>query len=255
MAVCNTVVVAKKPHHDKMNDVGQIENSNAECSVQITEAADCDVNASADQDPSSSIDSALCSFSSTAHIVPPALTSTPVVTSNVVEAINMTPKRPGSLFSFTGTRAVSCQICSLLHFPIFCYAGRPSSRYRPSSQLAQQQNIQRPLSPIDSSAETTPSESPAPPQRPRFLQLPGLASAHSFFLLRRSSTPSSDISQAATPILERKQLYEAESPDELSLVDAACIYNIRLLQRSVHHVVVSLPGNSKLSDALPRTQL
>ena len=120
--------------------------------------------------------------------------------------------------------------------------GRASSRYRPSTHLANQQNIQRPLSPIDSSAETTPSESPAPPQRPRFLQLPSLASAHSFFNMRRSSTPSSDVSQTATPITERKQLYEAESPDELSLVDAACTYNIRLLQRSVHHVVVSLPG-------------
>jgi len=125
---------------------------------------------------------------------------------------------------------------------IYNISGRASSRYRPSTHLANQQNIQRPLSPIDSSAETTPSESPAPPQRPRFLQLPSLASAHSFFNMRRSSTPSSDVSQTATPVAERKQLYEAESPDELSLVDAACTYNIRLLQRSVHHVIVSLPG-------------
>lgn len=124
-------------------------------------------------------------------------------------------------------------------------AGRHSSRYRPSNQLTQQQqSIQRPLSPIDSSAETTPSESPAPPLRPRFLQLPSLASAHSFFSLRRSSTPTSDISisQPATPSSDRKQLYEAESPDELALIDAACTYCIRLIQRSVHHVAVSVPG-------------
>ena len=61
--------------------------------------------------------------------------------------------------------------------------------------------------------------------------------------MRRASTPSSDVSQTATPIAERKQLYEAESPDELSLVDAACTYNIRLLQRSIYHVIVSLPGD------------
>lgn len=124
--------------------------------------------------------------------------------------------------------------------------GRHSSRYRPSNQLAhQQQSIhQRPLSPIDSSAETTPSESPAPPLRPRFLQLPSLASAQSFFSLRRSSTPTSDVSnsQPATPSSDRKHLYEAESPDELALIDASCTYNIRLFQRSVHHVVVSVPG-------------
>jgi len=43
---------------------------------------------------------------------------------------------------------------------------------------------------------------------------------------------------------ERKQLYEAESPDELALIDAACVYNIRLMQRSSHHVTVSLAGPS-----------
>lgn len=108
---------------------------------------------------------------------------------------------------------------------------------------SQQLNAQRPLSPIDSSAETTPSESPAPPLRPRFLQLPSLASAHSFFTLRRSSTPSSDVSSLpATPSSERKYLYEAESPDELALIDASCAYNIRLVQRSAHHVAVYLPG-------------
>lgn len=119
-------------------------------------------------------------------------------------------------------------------------AGRHSARYRPSNQ----HNIQRPLSPIDSSAETTPSESPAPSLRPRFLQLPSLASAQSFFSLRRSSTPTSDISNSlpATPSSDRKNFYEAESPDELALIDASCCYNIRLFQRSVHHVAVSLPG-------------
>jgi len=226
MAVCNTVVVAKKPHHDKMNDTGQIENSAVECSVQVTEVADCDATVAFEEnDPCPSMESVSSSLSSTTLIIPTILTSTPLATQHINEAINLTPKRPGSLFSFPG---------------------RASSRYRPSTHLANQQNIQRPLSPIDSSAETTPSESPAPPQRPRFLQLPSLASAHSFFNMRRASTPSSDVSQTATPIAERKQLYEAESPDELSLVDAACTYNIRLLQRSIYHVIVSLPGEGEV---------
>jgi phospholipid-translocating ATPase len=49
-------------------------------------------------------------------------------------------------------------------------------------------------------------------------------------------------SQPATPSSDRKHLYEADSPDELALVDASCLYSIRLFQRSVHHVV-SMPGS------------
>ena len=224
MAVCNTVVVAKKPHRDRMNEDGiQVNNSTAidgtaHMSQAIITGDDDEGSITISlREPSPSIDSN--SMSSTTLIIPPAqATSTPA------SSANATPKRPVNLSFFSG---------------------RPSSRYRPSNQLAQQQpnQIQRPLSPIDSSAETTPSESPAPPLRPRFLQLPSIASAHSFFSLRRSSTPNSDASSLpATPCSDRKQLYEAESPDELALIDAACTYSIRLLQRSVHHVVVNLPG-------------
>lgn len=230
MAVCNTVVVAKKPHKDRMlNDDGvQVNRSNVttaeHSALGLQSVADDEegsiITIMTEREPSPSIDSS--SINSTTLIIPPTASGNIIVTSS---AGNVTPKRPGNLFFFTG---------------------RPSSRYRPSSQLAHQQqhsNVQRPLSPIDSSAETTPSESPAPPLRPRFLQLPSIASAHSFFSLRRSSTPTSDHSSLpATPSSERKNFYEAESPDELALIDAACTYSIRLLQRSVHHVVVSLPG-------------
>lgn len=233
MAVCNTVVVAKKPHRDRMmNDDGVPMNQSmvttVDCSNHNNHAAGDDEEGSiitiSEREPSPSIDSS--SMSSTTLIIPPVLGGNGCgIVSSSSSVSNVTPKRPGNLFFFTG---------------------RPSSRYRPSTLLAHQQqhsNVQRPLSPIDSSAETTPSESPAPPLRPRFLQLPSLASAHSFFSLRRSSTPTSDHSSLpATPSSDRKHLYEAESPDELALVDAACTYNIRLLQRSVHHVVVSLPG-------------
>lgn len=228
MAVANTVVVAKKPHRDRMNEDGiQVNNSTAvDNSVSRANGADDDEGSITIslREPSPSIESS--SFTSTTLIIPPAqATSTPSAAQSGASS-NATPKRPGNLFLFSG---------------------RPTSRYRPSTQLVQQQQqhqVQRPLSPIDSSAETTPSESPAPPLRPRFLQLPSLASASSFFSLRRSSTPNSEASSLpATPSSDRKPLYEAESPDELALIDAACTYAIRLLQRSVHHVVVSLPGN------------
>lgn len=52
-------------------------------------------------------------------------------------------------------------------------------------------------------------------------------------------------SRTATPTpFELQPIYEAESPDELALVDAACAYNCKLLRRSPNHAVVSLPGNS-----------
>ncbi|XP_045030963.1 phospholipid-transporting ATPase VD isoform X1 [Daphnia magna] len=221
MAVCNTVVVAKKPHRDRMNEVGQIELSGVDCSVHI--AVD-DGESFSDRGQSPSIESGSVSMSSTTLMVPPNLNSTPHSNNVLDQNTNVTPKRPGNLSFFS--------------------AGRHSARYRPSNQ----HNIQRPLSPIDSSAETTPSESPAPSLRPRFLQLPSLASAQSFFSLRRSSTPTSDISNSlpATPSSDRKNFYEAESPDELALIDASCCYNIRLFQRSVHHVAVSLPGEGTL---------
>ena len=103
MAVCNTVVVAKKPHYDKMNDTGQIENSTVECSVQIREAVDCDGSVGyPEPDPSPSIESVSSSLSSATLIIPTVLTSTPLGTQHINEAVNLTPKRPGSLFSFHG---------------------------------------------------------------------------------------------------------------------------------------------------------
>ena len=226
-----------------MNDVGQIELSGVDCSIHISQTAnDGDGSITtiiSDREPSPSIESGSGSMSSTTLIVPPSSASTPL-SINSDQCSNVTPKRPGNLSLFSGKILWPYNVNINLNHNC-CDTGRHSSRYRPSNQ---QQNVQRPLSPIDSSAETTPSESPAPPLRPRFLQLPSLASAQSFFSLRRSSTPTSDVStsQPATPSSERKHLYEAESPDELALIDAACAYNIRLFQRSVHHVAVSLPG-------------
>jgi phospholipid-translocating ATPase len=42
-------------------------------------------------------------------------------------------------------------------------------------------------------------------------------------------------------------IYEAESPDELTLVHAARAYNVRLTQRTTQNVIVSLPDKSNLT--------
>ena len=48
------------------------------------------------------------------------------------------------------------------------------------------------------------------------------------------------------PKPELRPFYEAESPDELALVDAAFAYNFKLMKRSPSSVTVSLPGEGKV---------
>jgi len=45
---------------------------------------------------------------------------------------------------------------------------------------------------------------------------------------------------------EIRPIYEAESPDELALVDAAYAYNCKLINRTPNHLTVHLPGEGEL---------
>lgn len=94
----------------------------------------------------------------------------------------------------------------------------------------------RPLSPISSSNETTPTESPA--QRPRFLAFPNLLSKK----LNKSFLNSSSASASTPSPMEPKPIFEAESPDELALVEAAYLYNCRLIKRTPQSLTVMMPG-------------
>lgn len=40
-----------------------------------------------------------------------------------------------------------------------------------------------------------------------------------------------------------KPIYEAESPDELALVQMAYVYNCRLVKRTPRRAIISLPGS------------
>jgi phospholipid-translocating ATPase len=108
------------------------------------------------------------------------------------------------------------------------------------------------LSPINSSSETTPTtESPPLSQvakqisRPKLLNVPSLLLVGSSKKSSSSKAGNSQNSQqrSATPSpCELKPIFEAESPDELALVDAAYSYNCRLVKRAPQFVTVSLPG-------------
>ncbi|XP_060530562.1 phospholipid-transporting ATPase VD isoform X2 [Cylas formicarius] len=99
-------------------------------------------------------------------------------------------------------------------------------------------------SPVDSIQSQNSSKS-----RPRLLNIPSIS-----FLAKRngSNTNLTDeqkatLNQSATPSpCDLKPIYEAESPDELALVDAAYIYRCRLLKRTPTEVIVDIPKEGKL---------
>ncbi|CAH0560353.1 unnamed protein product [Brassicogethes aeneus] len=105
------------------------------------------------------------------------------------------------------------------------------------------------LSPIDS-VENSPNSITQDPitvkvSRPKLLTIPSLP-----FLNRKENSHSEAVpapaqSNASTPHA-LKPIFEAESPDELALVDAAFLYKCRLVKRTPTQVDIELPSNEKL---------
>ncbi|BET01538.1 E1-E2 ATPase [Nesidiocoris tenuis] len=92
------------------------------------------------------------------------------------------------------------------------------------------------LSPISSSAESSPTTQPkSSPTRPRLLNVPSM-----FFKKAKNGKSPKTSSEGSKPI------FEAESPDELALVQMAYIYNCRLMKRTPSKAIVSLPGENIL---------
>jgi phospholipid-translocating ATPase len=58
----------------------------------------------------------------------------------------------------------------------------------------------------------------------------------------KSNTQNSQQRSATPSPCELKPIFEAESPDELALVDAAYSYNCRLVKRTPQFATVALPG-------------
>jgi hypothetical protein len=106
------------------------------------------------------------------------------------------------------------------------------------------------LSPINSSSETTPTtDSPPLSQaakqvaRPKLLNMPSLLLVGSNKKSNSKLNSQNSQQRSATPSpCELKPIFEAESPDELALVDAAYSYNCRLVKRTPQFATVALPG-------------
>ncbi|XP_055643308.1 phospholipid-transporting ATPase VD isoform X2 [Toxorhynchites rutilus septentrionalis] len=123
----------------------------------------------------------------------------------------------------------------------------------PSSLPLKQTHVPS-LSPISSSAETSPM-SESPPMRVKAIT-PTARVKSLVAKLPRGPFKSSNknkfnvnsvkfqksLSQGSTPS-DRRPIFEAESPDELALVNAAYSYDCCLINRSPNHVLVNVPGD------------
>ncbi|XP_058056504.1 phospholipid-transporting ATPase VD [Anopheles bellator] len=209
LAICNTVVVSAAPHKDNMNASGVIEMNDSETSVTL---------------------------------VRPALLETDGIENHQL---------PGSSAAATGcepTTSIGDRYARLTESRSITPSPPPSSA--PTS-LQLRSHVPS-LSPISSSAETSPM-SESPPMRIKSLTTPTARVKSLVAKLGSVASGSkgnggggfqkstSQGSQGSSSPADRRPIYEAESPDELALVNAAFSYDCCLVNRSPNHVLVSVP--------------
>jgi len=109
-----------------------------------------------------------------------------------------------------------------------------------------------PLSPIasaDSSPDELQNQGSSKSARPKLLSIPSIG-----FLSGKRPNNATNLTdeekmkfnQSAPSPSDLKPIYEAESPDELALVDAAYIYRCKLLKRTPTDVSVELPTRGRV---------
>lgn len=242
LAVCNTVVVSRHPHHDTMNASGVIESAanvlgtHSEGSVNVASS-----HSHSDENPSS-----ITSKQSVAM----AVGDTQIDRySRLSESRSVTPSPPPPhAHSCPPHTAINIHPSDVIPF------GRRALNYPGSGKPPSEFPHQPVLSPINSSSETTPTtESPPLSQatkqvaRPKLLNVPSLLLVGSNKKSSSKSNTQNSQQRSATPSpCELKPIFEAESPDELALVDAAYSYNCRLVKRTPQFATVALPGEGVL---------
>lgn len=239
LASCNTVVVAKHPHHDNMNASGLIEGSSGTGNAAEHELSQyarlSPIRESADQSLTSSI------YSTTQDH------------SNLLEYHQTEPDSSSSTSTIAGQR--STEEVRHPEPTIVKPAGGAVVINKPSSGMRRPKILDfrgtRPLSPISSSNETTPTESPA--QRPRFLQIPPIPILSRFNKTFQVNSPSNNVPTPTPSPSEIKPIYEAESPDELALVNAAYSYQCRLVKRTPQAIKVAMPGEGAVEYEILQT--
>jgi len=248
LAVCNTVIVAKKPHVDNMTASGVV------------------------LPPSSGNNSA----ASTSKIGRRVMRRREMMAGNKVSADPQKPQQqqqqecdrqvttPSPPLSLMSTASSTAPLASETSLPsaVPVNSTDQTTPARPTRLLGELQpptvhnSRLPPLSPIASSPEATPTAENAPtshsvtlqPSRSsKHLQIPGFLRK----VVSAATTPSGSRSGTPLPTTPSgsgsgKPLYEAESPDELALVDAAHAYDIKLLSRTPNKMTLSLSDDNLL---------
>ncbi|XP_001964882.3 phospholipid-transporting ATPase VA isoform X2 [Drosophila ananassae] len=220
LAICNTVIVGAAPHRDLMNASGIIEVQQTGCSpatLKLTKQRQ------------------------------KLLASTTTTTTTTTILNGPAPQQPASIPADRYIRLAESRSVTPSPPPNLLFA-LPAQSHQPT------------LSPISSSAESSPnseSESPSPPMKSKALSnsISPTGRAKAVFnskitsiatflngktqgkRMKMTSTKSETIYRTA----DGRPLYEAESPDELALVNAAYSYDCCLLNRSPNHILVSMP--------------
>ncbi|XP_042867985.1 phospholipid-transporting ATPase VA-like isoform X1 [Penaeus japonicus] len=206
LAACNTVIVAKYPHHDQMNASGMIVPNESANNSSISEVDNTSFNTTTSSIGSTSwapnrLLRGLLSFSRPLSPIASSPRSTPPLTPEASPRYSVPPAR---------------------HTP-----PSVSITLNPISHSNNLESVQESPGSIHPSANSSPT-------RPSLLNIQAAQMYNSSIMREtRSLTPSP---------MDIKPIYEAESPDELALVDAAYKYGCRLLRRSLHNILVSLPG-------------
>ncbi|XP_017055871.1 phospholipid-transporting ATPase VA isoform X2 [Drosophila ficusphila] len=221
LAICNTVIVGAAPHRDLMNASGIIE---------VQQIGNSPANIKHGKQRQKLLASTTTTTTTTTILNGPAIQQQPVSIPadryiRLAESRSVTPSPPPNL--------------------LFAL---PAQSHQPT------------LSPISSSAESSPnseSESPSPPMKNKALSnsisptgrakavINSKITSIATFLNAKTQGKRFKLPSSKTETIYRtadgRPLYEAESPDELALVNAAYSYDCCLLNRSANQILVSMP--------------
>ncbi|KAK6617728.1 hypothetical protein RUM43_013956 [Polyplax serrata] len=242
LAICNTVVVSKHPHHDVMNASGIIEPT----SLDYTKAKRMLDNLEAKPPP----------------VGEPAPIRTSTSPAQILRKKLSTPVLPTQKVVLSCRSNSDLGLKNFKSFPLHKSKSLENDRGQEKySRLCESRsvtpsppppqvpllNIQRNngtlalpprgLSPIpDRSPVDEPEDLLPKPDRPKLLNIPGL-----LFVGKKSRGNFVPNSKSPSPN-DVKPIFEAESPDELALVEAAHTYDCRLLKRTPMSATIMVPG-------------
>ncbi|XP_052850847.1 phospholipid-transporting ATPase VD isoform X2 [Drosophila gunungcola] len=222
LAICNTVIVGAAPHRDLMNASGIIE-------VQQMGSSPANLKHAKQRQKL-------------------LATSTATTTTTILNGpAAIQQQQPVSIPADRYIRLAESRSVTPSPPPNLLFA-LPAQSHQPT------------LSPISSSAESSPnseSESPSPPMKNKALSnsisptgrakavINSKITSIATFLNTKTQGKRLKLPSSKTETIYRtadgRPLYEAESPDELALVNAAYSYDCCLLNRSANQILVSMP--------------